>query len=284
VTKTDYSDAALVLIGHGSSRTRDAGAAVYQQADELRRRGHFARVAEGFWREEPLLKDVVRSAAEKRVFIVPLFMSEGYFSEQIIPAALDFHARETGELRRRRKQGDQTVYYCKPVGTHPRITAALLARARAVVEGSPFPRAPGPGEIDLFIAGHGTEQDENSREAIERQVEKVRSLDLYAGVHAIFLEEEPRVSRCYEIGQQPCFVVVPFFIGEGPHVREDIPVLLGQPVQVVRERINSGKPGWRNPTERRGKLVWYARSLGSDPVMSKVVLDRVREAATSSGD
>ena len=57
----------------------------------------------------------------------------------------------------------------------------------------PFPRAPQSRETTLFIAGHGTEKNENSRKAIERQVELIRAMNIYAAVHAIFLEESPRI-------------------------------------------------------------------------------------------
>ena len=70
-----------------------------------------------------------------------------------------------------------------------------------------------------------------------------------------------------------------FFISDGLHVREDIPVLLGAPQRVVRQRHESGQPTWRNPTEVNGKRVWYSTSVGSDPHLADVVLERVREAS-----
>lgn len=74
-------------------------------------------------------------------------------------------------------------------------------------------------------------------------------------------------------------VVVPFFISDGMHVREDIPVLLGEPERVVRQRLEKRTGTWRNPTEKQGKLVWYAQTVGTDPLVSQVILERVREAA-----
>jgi len=278
VTQGDYSNAALLLVGHGSSRTPDAAASVYQHGQELRRRGYFRRVVETFWKEEPRAGDVLSAATEDRVLVVPLFISEGYFSERIVPAALGFERGQQGELLRMRGQGRQRFFYCRPVGTHPQMTAAVLARAQAVVQGAPHPRAPAPWEIDLFIAGHGTEQDENSRAAIEHQVELVGALGMYAGVHSVFIEEEPRISRCYEMTRRSNMVVVPFFMSEGLHVQEDIPALLGENQAVVRERRQNGRPAWRNPTRRHGKFVWCARSVGTDPVIADVVMDRVREA------
>jgi hypothetical protein len=49
----------------------------------------------------------------------------------------------------------------------------------------------------------------------------------------------------------------------------------------VRERLAQGQPSWRNPTERRGKLVWYSASIGSEPHLPEVILERVRELASA---
>ena len=76
-------------------------------------------------------------------------------------------------------------------------------------------------------------------------------------------------------------VVVPFFISDGLHAVEDIPVLLGEPERIVKERLAAGQPTWRNPTERDGKLVWYSPSVGTEPQLADVILERVREAVES---
>jgi sirohydrochlorin cobaltochelatase len=275
----DFSDAALVIFGHGSTFNSDSGAPVFQHASELRRRKCFAEVREGFWKQEPRVIDLLPRLTAPRVFLAPLFTSEGYFSEKVIPKELGFDTDDCHQLRRFRVCGAQTIFYCRPVGTHERMTGVLLARGREVIEKFPFPRTPLPKAITLFIAAHGTEQDVNSRAAAERQAELIRATKIYADVKAVFLEEEPRIASCYQLAQTRNIVVVPFFISEGMHTREDIPVLLGEPGRIVQQRLHNGQPTWRNPTEKQGKLVWYASSVGTEPLMAEVILERVREAA-----
>jgi sirohydrochlorin cobaltochelatase len=274
-----FHDAALVLLGHGSTQNAESGAPVCQHAAELRRRHCFATVRAAFWKQEPRVATVLAELTAPRVFLVPLFISEGHFSDEIIPRALGFGETEQGGLLRVQRRGEQTLVYAKPVGTHQAMTGVLLARASGVVERFPFPRAPRPSDITLFIAGHGTERDQNSRQPIERQAEVIRALAVYAAVHAVFLEEEPRIGACYQLAQTKNIVVVPFFISDGLHAQEDIPVLLGEPERLVRERVQRGQPTWRNPTEKQGKLVWYAASIGTEPLLAEVILERVQEAA-----
>jgi sirohydrochlorin cobaltochelatase len=275
----NYADAALVLVGHGSTVNADSAAPTWQHADELRRRGLFAQVREAFWKQEPYVWQVLRGVFVPRVFIVPLFISEGYFTEEVLPRELGFCLPGETNFARAQQRGGQKFHYCGPVGTHPSMTEVLLARARDIVEQFPFPRAPKPSETALFIAGHGTGNNENSRKAIEQQVELIRRRLLYAEVHAVFMEEDPRIGDCCRLAGVKNIVMVPFFISDGLHSYEDIPVMLGAPENVVRERLKQGQPAWRNPTERAGKRIWYTASIGREPHLPEVILQRVREAA-----
>jgi sirohydrochlorin cobaltochelatase len=273
VNGDNFSDAVLVVLGHGTTQNADSAAPVHQHAAELRRRKIFAAVREAFWKQDPQINSVLAEIRAPRVFIVPLFISEGYFGGEVIPRELGFVKHSTLNIQH------STIHYCPPVGSHDSMTHVLLARAEEIVKSFPFPRAPKPGDITLFIAGHGTEKNENSRKVIERQVELLRAMNLYAGVRAIFLEESPRIADCYQLAMTKNLVVVPFFISDGLHTQEDIPVMLGEARQTVRQRLAGGQPIWRNPTEKNGRLVWYSPAIGSEPRMADVILKRVREAA-----
>jgi sirohydrochlorin cobaltochelatase len=275
VSANSYSDAVLVILGHGTVLNGQSAAPVFQHAAELRRRKIFAGVREAFWKQEPQIKNVLAEISAPRIFIAPLFVSEGYFSSQIIPKELGLDFPENLKL----KAQDSELFYCRPVGSHESMTKVILSRADEVVKKFPFPRTPKNSDTTLFIAGHGTEKNDNSRKPIDRQAELIRAQKIYADVHAIFLEESPRIEECYRLAQTKNLVVVPFFISDGLHTQEDIPVLLGEPERIIKERLASGQPTWRNPTEKNGKFVWYSPAVGSASEMADVILERVREAA-----
>lgn len=274
----DFHDAALVLLGHGSTMNAESAATTHQHAAELRRRGVFAQVLTGFWKEHPAFCAVLRGVHVPRVFVVPLFISEGYFTEEVIPRELGLAVRGQTEFPRVQNRDGREIHYCGPAGTHARMTEVILARAAEAV--GTGPDAPRPADTSLFIAGHGTGNNENSRRAIEHQVLLLRKLGLHHDVHAVFMEEDPRIADVHTLGGTPNRVVVPFFMSDGLHSHEDIPVLLGAPPEAVRERLQRGEPTWINPTLLHGNRVWYGRSVGTAPLMADVVLDRVRESAT----
>ncbi|MCC6233245.1 MAG: cobalamin biosynthesis protein CbiX [Verrucomicrobiales bacterium] len=274
-----FHDAALVLIAHGSSLNPGSAAPAYLQAAHLRARGMFAEVCEAFHQQDPPVTGVLRRVSAPRVFVVPMFISEGWFAEQVIPGALGL--RNPGDVRfeRVQRRGNQVIHYCHPVGSHASMTEVLLARAREVVRQHPFPSLPDPARTALLIAGHGTTYSRGSRESIERQVTLLKERAIYGSVHGLFLEEEPRIAEAWTLPRERNVVLVPFFISDGLHTQEDIPVMLGESEAVVRARLASGKAGWRNPTHRQGKRLWCAGALGTEPVLSDVILERVVEAA-----
>jgi sirohydrochlorin cobaltochelatase len=275
----EFADSSLVLIGHGSAVNAESAVSVREHGARLRANNVFAEVQEIFWKETPDFENAAKRTAAPRVFFVPMFISEGYFSERAIPIALGFRSETADAWNRFRLIEGRTFIYCKPVGTHPAMTEVILERAKQVLDQFPFPRRPNERDVSLFIAGHGTEKDAASRRSIDAQVALIRESGLYAQVESVFIEEEPRVSACVELARAKNIVVVPFFMSEGMHVQEDLPVMLGTPARVVKERLAKKQSPWRNPTERKEKLIWYSSSVGTDPRITEVIIERVREAA-----
>lgn len=285
VPATDFHDATLLLIGHGSTVNGDSGATVFQHAAELRRRKIFADVREGFFKIDPRIGPTLASIRTPRIFVVPLFVSEGYFTQQAIPCELGLPAGSQDVTPCIVPLEGRTVIYCRPVGTHPLMTQIILARANAVLrpthESQPGTRNTKHETFPttaLVIAGHGTELNPDSRKSIEQQVQIIAALNLFAEVHPAFLEESPRIGDIPGFVKAPRIVVVPFFMSDGLHVCEDIPVLLGESGEVVQARLRAGEWPWKNPTERNGKNIFYTRGVGSEPGIADVILERVNNS------
>jgi sirohydrochlorin cobaltochelatase len=272
------NDTTLLLIGHGSTVNADSTASVLLHSQSLRLRGIFAEVQTAFWKVEPFVPGALGRAGRRRVVVAPFFVSDGWFTEEAIPEALGLKLAGQADFARRQMIEGREIFYCQPLGTHARMTEVILTRAREAVRRSPFPRAPRPADLALFLVGHGTERNGGSRQAVEAQAARIRKLGLYRGVHAVFMMEEPRVEHLRNLTDARAVVVVPFFMSDGQHVTEDIPVLLGEPERLVKERLAQRLPTWRNPTEKHGKLIWYSASVGTEPVLTDVILERVSEA------
>ena len=95
------------------------------------------------------------------IYVVPNFISEGYFTETIIPRELELGGPVT-------RQSGKRIKYCEPVGNDPRMIELLLHRAREVA-----PKVP-PDKTSLLIVGHGTSLNQKSAEAAQHQVMAIR--------------------------------------------------------------------------------------------------------------
>lgn len=276
-----FGSSALVLVAHGSSVNAQSSLPVRQHGDALRQRGIFGEVVVCFWKEPPPIAGVLDSIQARTVYVVPFFLSQGYFTEQVVPRELGLRQPEDEDFLRVQNRSGRTVHYCEPVGTHTRITSIIRARIEESLSASP-PEGFALDQVSLFVAAHGTSRDARSRGAAERQARILRNSNRFASVHAVFLEEDPGVPDCYALARSPDVVVVPFFLSEGMHTAEDLPELLGESRQTIEERLRSGEPIWGNPTERRGKRVWLTPAVGTAPGMVEVILDRVRQMASGS--
>jgi sirohydrochlorin cobaltochelatase len=257
--------AALLIVGHGSTINPDSGAPSLAQANTIRERGIFREVACSFWKEEPSCRDALFFFDDpeiSEVYVVPNFISEGYFTQTVIPRELELNGsltvRATGQVWK----------YCQPVGTHAAMTELLLRRAQEVA-----PEAK-ESETSLLIVGHGTALNDRSAVAAKREVEKIAALGRYATVLNAYMEESPLISDWLRLTTTPNVVVVPFFISDGLHSYEDIPVLLGiepEPTAAAsRQTIFR-----RNPHRLQGHNLYYASAIGTEPKFAEIILEQV---------
>src|SRR5438477_2793801 len=215
---TSNGRSALLIVAHGSTVNPESSAPTLAHAAEIRRRKIFADVECAFWKEEPSLRDALfffEPESIGEVCVVPNFISEGYFTQTVVPRELELNGRTT------KRSNGQIWKYCEPVGNHPAMTELLLQRAREIAP------AVDPAETTLLIVAHGTDLNENSAVAAKREAEKIRALGKYAAVLNVYMEEAPMVSEWRKLTRTPNVVVVPFFMSVGLHSYEDIPRLLG---------------------------------------------------------
>jgi len=267
-------DSGLLIVAHGSTVNPDSSAPTLAHTAAIRRRKVFAQVDCAFWKEEPSLRDalfVFDPESIHEVYVVPNFISEGYFTQTVVPRELELNGRIT------KRSNGQIWKYCEPVGNHPLMTELLLKRAQQVAPDA------APAETSLLIVAHGTDLNENSAVAAKREAEKIRALGKYAAVLNVYMEEPPLVSDWRKLTETPNVVVVPFFISDGLHSYEDIPVLLG----IANGRARAGSQAVRreifrsNPYQIDGRSLFYAPSIGTDPGFADTIIEQANAAAKS---
>lgn len=238
---------ALVLAGHGSHLNPHSSAPVLRHAAELRRRGIFDCVLTASWKEEPSLARALDGCTATDVTIVPVFISTGYFTEQVIPREMRLDGRVT------RRDG-QVIRYTAPIGAHPALARVILQRAE---------EAGARGDEALVILGHGTPRNPASERNVFAQAEHVRAFARFPEVATVFIDQEPNMRDVLALVHCRDIVMVPLFIADGWHVGETIPGDMG---------IEAGE------LARDGRTLRYARAVGTHPAIADVIIELAEEA------
>ncbi|WP_246987717.1 CbiX/SirB N-terminal domain-containing protein [Halorientalis marina] len=265
---------ALVIAAHGSHLNAESSTPTFTHADTIRASGAFDEVREAFWKEEPSFREALRIVDSDEVYLVPLFVSEGYFTEQVIPREFrlddwdpeQWDSDGTAATHATLTAADtgQTVHYCGPVGTHDAMSDVIVQRAENVTDDRDL------SEFGLAVTGHGTERNENSAKAVEYHADRIRDSGRFAEVKALFMDEDPEIDDVTDYFETEDIVVVPLFVADGYHTQEDIPEDMGL--------TDDYRTGWDTPTEVDGHRIWYSGAVGTEPLTADVILERAAGA------
>src|ERR671915_1484010 len=242
---------ALVIVGHGSHLNEDSSLPVYEHAARIRETGEYEEVVECFWKEEPSMRHVLYTVEAEDVCVVPAFISEGYFTQQVIPRELGL----TGPVTHK---GDKTIRYAGPLGTFEGMADVILERADDLLRDKEVP----PGRRALVLLGHGTDLNKSSGGVIYLNAGRIRERGLYDLVEVGFLDQQPEIGAVVEEVAARNVILIPVFIAEGWHTRETIPEDLGLTGEV---------------TVREDRIIFYGAPVGTHPSMANLIAARARE-------
>ena len=198
---------ALLLIGHGSARYPDAGRALHHHAQGLRGTTRFAQVEVALLNGSPSVADALVRIETATIRVVPFFMEDGYFTRVAVPKAF----------------GSRPVIIVPPVGIHHGM-AGLIER-QALLACADLGIASRAAAV--LVIGHGSSRAPGRALALHRHATRVAATQLFARVETACLEEAPFVPDTLCRLRSHPVVVIGFFAGEGGHVRDDLPALIG---------------------------------------------------------
>ena len=106
---------------------------------------------------------------------------------------------------------------------------------------------------------------------------EIRAGGLFADCQGVLMEQKPFVKDWRTLTDCRDVIVVPFFISDGLHSYEDIPVLLGL-THNIREA------GFINPHVEGNRRLWYATAIGTASSMADLILAQVQDFRREHGD
>jgi sirohydrochlorin cobaltochelatase len=210
-------DLDVILAAHGAGDDSLVNAAIRALATQLERRLVGARVSAAFHKGEPSYASAVRRAARTPRVVVPLLTSDGYHFARLQRAVADADA--TG-----------LTHVTQPLGTDPVFVNAFVERVAAQVDRLGVDRA----AAGIVVVGHGTDRHPNSGVATTTVAAALLALG-FDHVRVAFLDDEPTVEAVTRaIMPHEYLVVVPFLVGLGDHVTQDLPARIATGVPANR--------------------------------------------------
>ncbi len=204
---------AVILAAHGSRQDPTANAIIRSHAERITRLRIFDEVAVAFHQGTPTFASVLDSVNADDIVVVPVMTSDGYYSNTILPRALQSNPRFT-ELQ---------PVITRPVGTHPGIIALVRVRVAEMLRRHHLE----PGRTSLVLVGHGTERHDRSRQVTIELENKLRRMAICAQTLYAFLDQKPLLDGVHSLVNEPNLLVLPILIGGGYHATRDIPHRLG---------------------------------------------------------
>jgi sirohydrochlorin cobaltochelatase len=212
----------------------------------------FAELKTAFWHGEPPLSQILSTIAARETYVVPVFKSEGHFTQVIIPREMGLTGFVT---ERRNAQGSALVRLCPPVGSHPEITKIAGGLAEAAAEANQFDKK----QTSVLLVGHGGKESTGSEQVTLRVAESIRNTGVFRSATALFLEQSPLLETWPDAVEDSA-VFVPFLIGGGGHETE-IPRRLG-----LEQGATSGTPS--------GVRVALSEAVGESDQMPRLIVDQ----------
>lgn len=263
-----WAEAGLLLAGHGVAAHADGALPTLGHADSLRARGLFADVRAGFLRQEPDLAATLARLPQPRVYVVPLLVSRGHIADVVMAGRLNLSGSVT---RRPAAGGEQAICFCDPVGTHPGVAALLGRRIADLCRDQGL----APADTEVLLVGHGTPRNPRSSERTREVATVLAETGIAAGVHALFLEEAPRIDGWTGLVRADNVVIAPFLMANWYHGSQDLPGRIGLDPRVPAVKRLAVDSGWAGPYAVAGRRLWYLSPLGNQPEIADLALAMV---------
>jgi len=130
-------DTCVVLIGHGSTKSRESFMRTQTVASELTTFGLTTTVVTAFLEEAPLVKDWRELTDAQTVVFVPFLISDGFHASKDIPLGIGFDPGDAtfqdtlaqGGINETTQDG-RRIIYLPPTGDEPDMVEIVLARVR----------------------------------------------------------------------------------------------------------------------------------------------------------
>ena len=239
----------LILAAHGSQCGR-AAKALKLMASRLAKQDLFEQVLTTYHQGQPKFSQILEMISGNSAVVVPVFLSEGYYSKQVLPQ----------QLRQAQGLASMKIWITPVVGTDFRLQKALLKRVEKIMQRFRWT----PERTTVVVLGHGTPRSKSSTLTTQKAADFLSCQGACEIVHSAFIDESPSPRAVLEGSNSNYCMVLPFFFGGGEHVDELAQLL---ELKVSQLGDSAGIAG----RDIQGLEYFIDRPIGEDPVMVEII-------------
>lgn len=242
----------VIIVAHGSTVSAEAHEAATQHAVTLRQSHRYGVVQTCFL----AASDQPRLLPQGEIFLLPFFMSNGYFVTIRIP---ELFGLEKGM----RFEPDRKIYQCDALGVDPELAKLIVTMVREICEEKFY----APSAVHVVLVAHGSSKSNASFEATRLQQAALEATGSFGCVSSVFLNQAPSLEEWLNqrVQDDIPLILVGLFAAEGPHATEDVPA-------AIEKRRREGGP--------RDKI-HYAGAVGTRPEIVKLIQHSISRCAAT---
>ena len=246
----------VILAAHGGGDDSPANLLISSLANRVAAHIPHADVVPSFNLGKPAIGELVGAAGDRRVVIVPVMTSAGYFAGEHLRTVI-----------RRAGVDPNAIQIAAAVGVDSRVAELACARFSEALERHELESA----ECSLLVIGHGTTRSAASAMATNAIAATVQRRFAEADARPVFLDQDPYLEQvAADASLRRTAVAFPFLVGGAGHAREDVPDRLGVP----RASVETDLPSNRDD----GRSVLILKPLGEDPEFPAILTACVEAA------
>lgn len=243
----------VLIIAHGSSVSEGAREAAEHHALTLRQSRRYGTVKVCFMVE----MDKVPELPGGEIFLVPFFMSSGFFVNTKIPNLFQL-------VDGRRIEQERAILQCDALGLDPELSDIIVNMGREACGQI----SQSPENIHLVLVAHGSEKSKASAEATRHQQRAVEKKSVFGEISSVFLNEEPDLLRWLisRTDEAKPIILIGLFAAEGPHAVKDVPDCIRRAKKAMSE----------------SQIIQYAGIVGTRPEIVKLIQDSITRCAAAN--
>ena len=206
------SAVAVVLASHGSSSHERINRPMFELAEKIASKLDVF-VTPAFLDGQPDVRSIANEIYQSQIVVIPFMASNGYYTDVVFKKAFS-----------KTICGEKQVHMSPAIGTYSELVGLVETRIEKLTAAY---SASELKESTFVVVGHGTRKNKNSCRSTIDLVKSLRGRRPALEIQFAFIDQNPSVGHIIQRIQTRNVVVLPFMMGLGPHVTQDIPNAFG---------------------------------------------------------